>query len=107
MATKSSAVAAEPQDRVLVIDRIFEAPRELVFKCFTEPERMEWMQPKGFTSRLIAYDFRPLSVSTCVGPTARIIGKGGFSARSCRRSGSCGRFAGPMQTEYRPSPRRC
>jgi len=59
MATRSSALAAEPQDRVLVIDRIFEAPRELVFKCFTEPERMEWMQPKGFSSHLIAYDFRP------------------------------------------------
>jgi len=59
MAIRGSAAAAEPQERVLVIERIFEAPRELVFKCFTESERMEWMQPKGFTSRLIAYDFRP------------------------------------------------
>ena len=37
MATRSSAVAAEPQDRVLVIERIFEAPRELIFKCFRSP----------------------------------------------------------------------
>jgi len=59
MATGSSAAAAEPRERVLVIERIFEAPRELVFKCFSEPERMEWMQPKGFTSHLIAYDFWP------------------------------------------------
>jgi uncharacterized protein YndB with AHSA1/START domain len=31
-----------------VISRVFDAPRELVWKCFTEPERMkQWWGPKG------------------------------------------------------------
>jgi uncharacterized glyoxalase superfamily protein PhnB/uncharacterized protein YndB with AHSA1/START domain len=32
-----------------VMSRVFDAPRELVWKCFTEPERMkQWWGPKGF-----------------------------------------------------------
>ena len=34
--------------RDFVITRVFAAPAELVWKCFTEPERMkEWFGPKG------------------------------------------------------------
>lgn len=33
-----------------VITRVFDAPRDLLWKCFTEPERMkQWWGPKGFT----------------------------------------------------------
>jgi len=33
-----------------VISRVLDAPREVVWKAFTEPERMkEWWGPKGFT----------------------------------------------------------
>ena len=33
-----------------VISRVFDAPRDLVWKCFTDPERMkQWWGPKGFT----------------------------------------------------------
>ena len=33
-----------------VITRVFDAPREKVWRCFTEPERMkEWFGPKGST----------------------------------------------------------
>jgi uncharacterized protein YndB with AHSA1/START domain len=33
-----------------VITRVFDAPRETVWRCFTEPERMkEWFGPKGST----------------------------------------------------------
>ncbi|MEW6454780.1 MAG: SRPBCC domain-containing protein [Pseudomonadota bacterium] len=33
-----------------VISRTFDAPRELVWECFTKPERMkEWWGPKGVT----------------------------------------------------------
>jgi len=36
----------EAQDFVII--RMFDAPRELVWKCFTEPDRMkEWWGPKG------------------------------------------------------------
>ena len=33
-----------------VISRVLDAPRDLVWKCFTDPERMkQWWGPKGFT----------------------------------------------------------
>ena len=43
----------EPADRVLVITRIFDAPRELVFKAWTDPQHLvRWMGPRGFTSTI-------------------------------------------------------
>jgi uncharacterized protein YndB with AHSA1/START domain len=43
-----------------VISRVFDAPRELVWKCFTDPERMkEWWGPKGFTVITSKMDLRP------------------------------------------------
>ena len=37
----------------LVITRIFDAPRELVWKAWTDPKYvMQWWGPKGFTSHL-------------------------------------------------------
>jgi uncharacterized protein YndB with AHSA1/START domain len=53
-------VADESADRTLVITRIFSAPRELVFKCWTDPEHMvKWFGPKGFTSTVLKGDLRP------------------------------------------------
>ena len=41
---------AETKTKDFVITRMFDAPRTLVWKCFTEPERMkEWWGPKGST----------------------------------------------------------
>jgi uncharacterized protein YndB with AHSA1/START domain len=55
-----SNLAMEPEDRVLIITRIFDAPRELVWKAWTEPERMvKWHGPRGFTSTIERSDFRP------------------------------------------------
>jgi uncharacterized protein YndB with AHSA1/START domain len=46
-------------DQELVITRIFDAPRNLVWKIWTEPEHvMEWWGPKGFTAPIIKTDFR-------------------------------------------------
>ncbi len=40
--------------------RAFDAPRELVWKAFTEPERMkQWWGPKGFTVIAAKMDLRP------------------------------------------------
>jgi uncharacterized protein YndB with AHSA1/START domain len=40
----------EPADRELIVTRIFDAPRELVFEAFTDPERlMKWWGPNGCT----------------------------------------------------------
>jgi len=43
-----------------VLSRVFNAPRELVWKAFTEPERMkQWWGPKGFTVVASKMDLRP------------------------------------------------
>lgn len=48
--------AAKP---ALVITRVFDAPLELVWKAWTEPERVaRWWGPKDFTAPAIKSDFR-------------------------------------------------
>jgi uncharacterized glyoxalase superfamily protein PhnB/uncharacterized protein YndB with AHSA1/START domain len=43
-----------------VISRVFDAPRELVWKAFTDPKRMkEWWGPKDFTVLHSKMDLRP------------------------------------------------
>jgi uncharacterized protein YndB with AHSA1/START domain len=50
----------EPADRVLTIERVFDAPRSLVFKAWTEPEHMaRWWGPRGFTSTVLKNELRP------------------------------------------------
>ena len=42
-----------------VISRVFDAPRDLLWKCFTDPERMKhWWGPKGFTVIASKMDLR-------------------------------------------------
>jgi len=54
MTALSSAVVADSSD-VLIIERVFDAPRELVFKCWTEPEHFaRWIGPKGFHSEILS-----------------------------------------------------
>ncbi|MFC4766492.1 SRPBCC domain-containing protein [Effusibacillus consociatus] len=44
----------------LVITRTFDAPRELVFKAFTQSEHLQhWWGPKGFTMNVAKLDLRP------------------------------------------------
>jgi len=58
-----SAAAAKTETATspdFVISRVFDAPRELVWKAMTEPERMkEWWGPKGFTVLAAKMDLRP------------------------------------------------
>jgi uncharacterized protein YndB with AHSA1/START domain len=50
----------ELQDRELVITRIFDAPRQLVYKVWTEPKHIKnWWGPKPFTSPRCEVDLRP------------------------------------------------
>ena len=43
----------------LVITRVFDAPRDLVFKAWTEPEQlMRWWGPNGFTTPSVTVDLR-------------------------------------------------
>lgn len=49
----------EPADLVLVITRMFDAPRELVFKAWTDPRHLvHWMGPRGFRSTVLHSDLR-------------------------------------------------
>jgi len=46
-------------EREFVITRVFDAPRTLVWKAWTEPERlMHWWGPKGFTMSAARVDLR-------------------------------------------------
>jgi uncharacterized protein YndB with AHSA1/START domain len=43
----------------LVVTRVFDAPRELVWKAWTDPEYvMQWWGPKGCTAPVCKMDFR-------------------------------------------------
>jgi len=47
------------KEHELVISRTFDAPRELVWRAWTEPERiMRWWGPKGFTAPVCTIDLR-------------------------------------------------
>ena len=53
---------AEPTwslDREIVLTRVFDAPRELVYRAWTDPEHIQqWFGPKGFTCTTHAIDLR-------------------------------------------------
>ncbi len=59
MSTNKTEDTPAATDEALVIERIFDAPRELVWKAWTEPERMmRWWGPKGYTTPVCKIDFR-------------------------------------------------
>jgi uncharacterized protein YndB with AHSA1/START domain len=59
MAASNSATQA-PAQHELLITRIIDAPRALVFKVWSTPEHMvRWWGPKDFTAPSIKMDFRP------------------------------------------------
>src|SRR3979490_612732 len=46
-------------DRQIVISRVIDAPRELVFEAFTEAQHLSrWWGPDGFTTTTRAFEFR-------------------------------------------------
>ncbi|HUK29664.1 MAG TPA: SRPBCC domain-containing protein [Candidatus Acidoferrum sp.] len=60
MPEKNSSSATQPATREATITRIFDAPRALVFKAWTNPNHMaQWWGPKGFTNRSCELDVRP------------------------------------------------
>jgi len=59
MAARSSTTTTATE-RELTITRVFAAPRALVFKAWTEPERVkQWWGPRGFTTLSCEMDLRP------------------------------------------------
>jgi uncharacterized protein YndB with AHSA1/START domain len=56
---RSNGPIAKVKMRELVITRIFDMPRELVWKIWTDPEYIQrWWGPKGFTPPLCNNDFQ-------------------------------------------------
>lgn len=52
-------MATRQDTKTLVIERTFDAPRELVWKALSEPERMKrWWGPRTFTAPVVEIDFR-------------------------------------------------
>jgi len=50
----------ETADREIVITRLIDAPRELVFTAWTNPDHVaHWWGPKGFTTTIHEMDLRP------------------------------------------------
>jgi uncharacterized protein YndB with AHSA1/START domain len=52
--------ATDAADRELVLTRIIDAPRELVFRMWTDPVHLaKWWGPRDFTNPVCEIDFRP------------------------------------------------
>lgn len=52
-------LAKTPYRKVL-LERIFDAPRDLVFRMWTDPQHLaKWWGPKGFTNPVCRIDLRP------------------------------------------------
>jgi len=60
MAARENSPVAEPAQRELIMSRVFNAPRSLVFKAWTDPKRLaQWWGPRGFTNPVCDLDVRP------------------------------------------------
>ena len=60
--TETSAISSQPKSdqKSLVLERIIDAPRELVFDAWTDPKQMaKWWGPKYFTNPVCELDARP------------------------------------------------
>jgi uncharacterized protein YndB with AHSA1/START domain len=61
MTNAGNLAVSTPSDREIVITRVFNAPRRLVFKAWTDPEYLpHWMLgPDGWTMPVCEIDLRP------------------------------------------------
>lgn len=68
---RSSVDPTSEAEREIVITRVFDAPRELLWDAWTKPEQIvKWWGPRGFTLTIAEMDVRPGGVwkSTMHGP---------------------------------------
>ena len=57
---EGNSPGASTNQRTVVITRVFDAPRELVFKAWTDARHLaQWWGPKGFTNPVCEVDARP------------------------------------------------
>lgn len=56
----SAMLSRVENEKVLVLERVFDAPRELVYKMFSEAEHLKhWWGPRGWELPVCNIDFRP------------------------------------------------
>lgn len=57
-AGSETSAQVDTADREIVVSRIIDAPRELVFEAFTEVRHLsQWWGPEGFTTTTRAFEF--------------------------------------------------
>ena len=55
----SASTLTLPSDREIVMERVFNAPRELVFKAYTDPDLIpKWWGPRKYTTTVDKMDVR-------------------------------------------------
>lgn len=53
-------LSINPETLEIVMSQVFDAPRELVFKCYTDPELfVKWWGPREYTTTVVKMDVRP------------------------------------------------
>jgi uncharacterized protein YndB with AHSA1/START domain len=59
-AESAAPAAADTSDREIVLSREYDAPRELVWRAYTDPAHLpNWWGPNGFTNTVHEMDVRP------------------------------------------------
>jgi uncharacterized protein YndB with AHSA1/START domain len=59
MTAQPNAPAPDTSDREILISRVFDAPRELVWQAMTDPKQVvHWWGPRGFTTTIETMEFR-------------------------------------------------
>jgi len=95
MKTAANLKVTTPSDREIMMTRIFDAPRSLVFDCYTKPELIKrWLTgPEGWSLVVCDNDLRVGGAFRWVWRGPPTDGKWAWAASigtSCVRSGSSG-----------------
>jgi uncharacterized protein YndB with AHSA1/START domain len=60
MSTNTDNLIEKTSGKEIIITRVFDAPRSLVFKAWTDPQHLaQWWGPRGFTNPRCEIDVRP------------------------------------------------
>ena len=60
MNKSTSSLTTPPAERTLTTTRVFDAPRELVYRAWTDPRQLAlWFPPEHFTAPVCQLDVRP------------------------------------------------
>jgi uncharacterized protein YndB with AHSA1/START domain len=58
--TSAATTFTTPSEREIVMERVFDAPRELVFRAYTDPELIpRWWGPRRLTTTIDKHELRP------------------------------------------------